>query len=155
MLTHDIRGGCWWYGSRGWTFPPIFHYMLLPCDRWQQRGSLTIWRLIQKFIWSKRVWLYCSMREDGSYWYSSVFTEHLWRPNSRCSHHEAVGGAFQQWWQRQWVTFTGADCYKHSMQALVHCWWKCIANSDDCVEKMVLHSSEFVVVLIVSVFPWK
>jgi len=21
MLDHDVRGGCWWYGSRGWTFP--------------------------------------------------------------------------------------------------------------------------------------
>ena len=21
--------------------PPVFHYMLLPCDRWQQRGTLT------------------------------------------------------------------------------------------------------------------
>ena len=24
MLAHDVRGGCWWYGGRGWTFPPIF-----------------------------------------------------------------------------------------------------------------------------------
>jgi len=22
-------------------FPPISHYIFLPCDRWQQRGSLT------------------------------------------------------------------------------------------------------------------
>jgi len=21
MLAHSIRGWCWWYGSRGWTFP--------------------------------------------------------------------------------------------------------------------------------------
>ena len=40
MLAYDIRGRCRWYGSRGCTFPPIFHYMLLLCDRWQQRGSL-------------------------------------------------------------------------------------------------------------------
>jgi len=26
MLAHGIRGGCWWYSSRGWTFPPIFCY---------------------------------------------------------------------------------------------------------------------------------
>jgi len=25
MLAHDIRDGCWWYGSRSWTFPPISH----------------------------------------------------------------------------------------------------------------------------------
>jgi len=39
MLACDIRGGCWWYGSR--TFPPISHCILLLCDRWQQSGSLT------------------------------------------------------------------------------------------------------------------
>ena len=32
MLAHSVRGQCWWYGSRGWAFPPVFHYMLLPCD---------------------------------------------------------------------------------------------------------------------------
>jgi len=44
-----------------------------------------------------------------------------------------VGGAFQQ--QRQWVTFAGADFYKHGMQAAVHHWQRCTANSGDCVEK--------------------
>ena len=29
-----------------------------------------------------------------------------------------VGGAFQQWWQWQWVTSAGADFYKHSTQLL-------------------------------------
>ena len=24
MLAHDVRGEYCWYGSRGWTFPPIF-----------------------------------------------------------------------------------------------------------------------------------
>jgi len=42
MLTHEVRGRCWWYGSRGWTFLPILHYILLHCDRWQQRGSPTV-----------------------------------------------------------------------------------------------------------------
>ena len=35
---------------------------------------------------------------------------------------EMVGGAFQQWRQWQLVTFTGADVYECSMQALVHFW---------------------------------
>jgi len=43
VLAHDVRGGCWWCGSRGRTFPPVLHDVLLPCDRWQQRGSLTQW----------------------------------------------------------------------------------------------------------------
>ena len=43
MLAQDTRGGCWWDGSRGWTFPPVSHYVLLLSDRWQQRGSLAKW----------------------------------------------------------------------------------------------------------------
>jgi len=46
---------CRWDGSRDWTFPPIFHYLLLSCDRWQQRGSLTEWHLTWKGIWSRSV----------------------------------------------------------------------------------------------------
>lgn len=34
MLVHNIRGEWWWYDSRGWIFPSIFHYILLLCDRW-------------------------------------------------------------------------------------------------------------------------
>jgi len=53
------------YGSRGGTFPPIFFYMLLPCDRWQQKGSLTKWvsdmeackkqRCVSKFLCMENV----------------------------------------------------------------------------------------------------
>lgn len=39
MLVHDIRDVCWWYDNRGWTFPPAPHCILLPRDRWQQRGT--------------------------------------------------------------------------------------------------------------------
>ena len=50
MLARNIRGECWCYGSRGWTFLPIFHYILLPCDRWQQRSSLTKWCDIEEHM---------------------------------------------------------------------------------------------------------
>ena len=63
ILAHDVRGGCWWYGSRGWTFPPIFHYMLLLCDRWQLRGSLTEQCLTWKHVWSRDVEWNSSMME--------------------------------------------------------------------------------------------
>jgi len=53
MLAHSIRGRCWWYNSRGWTFCPVSHYVLLPCNRWHQRSSLTKWHLTWKSIWSK------------------------------------------------------------------------------------------------------
>ena len=74
-------------------------------------------------------------RKNGTHWHSLMLAEHLWRPNSGCEHSEVVGGAFQQWWQQQWVTSTGAGFDEHGMQALVHCWWKCIANGGDYVEK--------------------
>ena len=54
-LANDIRGRCWCYDTRGYTFPPIFYHILLLCNRLQQRGSLTKWHLIWKCIWSKDV----------------------------------------------------------------------------------------------------
>ena len=55
MLAHNIKGRWWWYDRRGWTFPPIFHYLLLPYHRRQQKGSLTKWCPSWKSIWSKGV----------------------------------------------------------------------------------------------------
>ena len=42
---------------------PMFHYILLLCDRWQKRGSLTEWHLTWKCIWSKGVGLHSSMQK--------------------------------------------------------------------------------------------
>jgi len=138
----DIRGGCWWYGSRGWAFPPIFHYMLFLCDRWQQRGRLTKWHLTWKCGWSKGVWLNSSMqKKNGNHWHLLMLLEDLWRTNSGCEHSEEVGGAFQLW--EQWVPSTGARFYRQRMQTLVHCCWKCIASAGDCVKKIVLCGWEF------------
>ena len=53
LWAHNVSGRYWRYSSIGWTFPPISHYMLLPYNRWQQRGSLTEWRLTWKCVWSK------------------------------------------------------------------------------------------------------
>lgn len=55
VLAHDIRGGYWWYGNRGWTFPPLLRSMLLLYDRRQQRGSVTTWHLTWKCVWRKGV----------------------------------------------------------------------------------------------------
>ena len=49
------RGACCWYGSRGWIFPPILHYILLPPNRWQQRDIQTKWYQTWKCVWSKNV----------------------------------------------------------------------------------------------------
>ena len=40
MLAHNVRSRCQWYGSRGWTFLPVFCYTLLPCNRLQQRETV-------------------------------------------------------------------------------------------------------------------
>ena len=63
ILVHYIRGIVWWYGNRGWTFPPAFHYMLLLCYRWQHRSSLTKWHLTVKCTWSKGVSLNSSTQK--------------------------------------------------------------------------------------------
>ena len=36
---------------------------------------------------------------------------------------------------KQWATSAGADFYERGMQALVHRWRKCTANSGDYIEK--------------------
>jgi len=65
---------------------------------------------------------------------SSMLTEHLWRPHSGCEHSEVGGGAFQQ--QQQQVTSIGANLYEWSMQNLIHCGQKCIANSGGYFERV-------------------
>jgi len=100
--TLDIRGGWWWCGSRGGILPPTFHSVLLPCDRWQQKGT---W---QNGIWQGSA---CEINvchgihscgKVRTHWHSQTPPEHLWGPNSGCQHSEVMGGALQQWWQWQW-----------------------------------------------------
>jgi len=97
-LVHNARGRCWQYGNRGWTFPPIFHYILLPCDRWQQRGTVTEWHLIWECVWSEGMELNSSMQKKMA-------------PTDICwcllniSADQTVDGAFRQQWQqceRRW-----------------------------------------------------
>ena len=64
MLAHDAIGRYWWYGSRHRTFPAVLYYILLPCDRWQQKGSWTEW----KCVWSKSVKLHYSMQKKIYLW---------------------------------------------------------------------------------------
>jgi len=110
-LAHDVRGGCRWYSSRGWTFPPIFCYILWLCDRWQQRGPLTKWCVTYECGWSKGASLNYSMQKKWCPLTFTNFAEHLWRPNSGFEHSEVMGGTFQWWWQQQWSP-SGADRYE-------------------------------------------
>ena len=99
MLAPDIRGRCWWYGSRGWAFPP-FQYIMLLCDKWQQRGSLT-W----KHRWSKGVYWTTLYGRNSTPWHSSMLAECFWIPNSGCEHCEVMSCALQHWWQwhERWI----------------------------------------------------
>ena len=131
-------GKCWRYSSRGWTFPPRFCYILLLCDKWQQRGCLTEWHLTWKCKWSKRV---APRRRSDTHGHSLMLAEHFWRPSSGCEHREVVGAAFQQRWQ--WVTSTGADFYEHGMQALVRSRWNCTATGGEYAEKECFVAANF------------
>mgnify|MGYP001856524073 CR=1 FL=1 len=121
-LAYYIRGGCWWFGGRGQTFLPTFCYTMLPCmpcNRRQQRSSLTEWHLIWKCIWSKGVSLNSSMRKkmaptDIHWCLLSVYRDQT------------------QWGGGCCVSSSGDSDMKHKshlgqpctvgMQALVHCW---------------------------------
>ena len=65
-----LWGEYWWDGSRGWTFPSMLHYILLPYDRWQQKGNRT-W----KRICSKDVKLNSSVWKK---WHSLIFIDTCW-----------------------------------------------------------------------------
>ena len=70
-----VRGRWWSYDSRNWHFLPIFHYVLLPYNRWQQRGSVTQWRLMWECIWSKGEEWNSSVRKKD---HPVIFTNTCW-----------------------------------------------------------------------------
>jgi len=95
----EVDGHCW-YGSRDWTSMPIFYYILLPCNRWQQRGSLTKWRLTWEWRWSRDISLNSSMWKKLhpltfiiARWMSMDTNQWMWAQWGN-------GCAFQQWWQQ-------------------------------------------------------
>ena len=73
MLAHRIRGGCWWSGSWHWTFPSVFHYMLL-CDRQGSKGAA--WQCLRwKYRWSRSVSLNSSMWKK---WHALALVSACW-----------------------------------------------------------------------------
>jgi len=149
MLDHNIKGECWWYSSRGWTFPKISHYILLPCNRWQQRA---VW---QNGVWhgSKYEGNVCHQipphRRNCTHWHSGTIVKHLWRSNCGHQHSEAMGGNKNSGSPQIVQIFMSAAC------TLVHCWWKYMANGGDhwkilfCKWEVAL--SKNIIVLFISV----
>ena len=126
---------CWYMMSEvdgdfmaveGLNLPTISHYILLPWDRWQQRGSLTKWCLTWKSVWSKGVELNSSMQEKlhlltfiDACWTFKETKQWMWAVRQWTVHisNDAVITAV-----KQWITSTATDFYKHTTKSLVHGW---------------------------------
>ena len=65
ILAHYLRGRCWWHGSKS-SFSHQYCYVLLPCDRHQQRVSVIKWHLTWKCGWSKGVVLNSSLQKKNA-----------------------------------------------------------------------------------------
>ena len=123
MLSHNIKGRCWWYSSWGWTLPPIFHYILLLCSKG------TVW---QNGIWHGSIyevktchWILPWWKK----WYLLIFTDACW------TFVETKQWMWAQWggaWCVSAVVTKGEFCwcsfYERDIQALVYHWWKYIAT---------------------------
>ena len=108
---------------------PSSQYSITFCCSKTDGSRAAVWQ-------SKDVSLHSSVRKkNGTLWHALMLAELLWR-NSGCEHSDVVSDVFQQW-QQQFISI-GVDLYEHSMQALVHHWYKCIANSGDYVQKLIL-----------------
>ena len=93
--------------------------MLLLCDRWQQRGSLTQWHLAWKCGWSKGVSLDFSTWKKVTHWYSSALAECLWRLNSECEAQWDSGWCISAVVTAAWNTVCVLDQLIHVNQWIV------------------------------------
>ena len=113
---------------RGWTFLLIFHDVLLLDDR----GAIWPNGIWHGSMCEAKVWNWTPLcRKNVTHWHSSALMNVFGGETADVS-------TLRWWivWQWLWVTSSGAGFYECSQQALVHCWWKCIANGGDCVEKV-------------------
>ena len=155
-LAYSVRSR--WYGNRGWTFPPIYCSVLLLCDRWQQRGTLTKWHLTWKCVKPRCVIEFSHVEKTASTDIHGHLLNLSGDQTVDVSTVQRWDGLFQQWWQ--WVTSAGVDFLECDMKALVDHWQKCIANGSCYVEKCFVSENLFYqIALLCSLyclwFPWK
>ena len=90
MLAHNIRGQCWWYSNRDWTFPPIFHPITCCC--YVTGGSIrAVWQnsVSHGRVYEAQVWNWIPpCRKKCTHWHSSTLDEH---------------------WRRWWVHLSGGN----------------------------------------------
>jgi len=139
-INHDFRDRGWWYDSKGRATHPIHYYNVLPCDRWQQRGSLTKWHLKQRC----GIELLHTGKKIIHWYWLSVYRA---RPVDVSTVRQWVHFSMAVVWktteysrsciQKQWVTFAATNFfYKHVAQAFVHQLQKCTASGGNYVEKV-------------------
>ena len=136
MLTHGVRGRCWWYGSRGQTFQ---QYFVIFCCCVTDGSKMTKWCLIWKCLWSKGVEFNSSMLEKL---HPLAFTDACWMfmTSKQCTWMQwggrwcvsAAGKAMQK---TSYVLNDHAGFEENGVHIIVHCWWKRIADSGDYTGK--------------------
>jgi hypothetical protein len=104
MLTRNVRYGCRWYDSRGWTFPPIAYKFCCRATNSREDDKVasdmevcTKQRCVNECLHAER---------NCSSWHSSTLAERLLRPNSGCENSEAVRSG----WLCTAVIFLGFRC---------------------------------------------
>jgi len=125
MLAHDIKGGCRWYGSRGWTFPIDFvlHFVARRLMAAEGRSDKTA---SDMEVHMEQKLNHCMQKKIASI----DIHQHL----LSVYEDQTVHVSTMKWW----VTSTSAICYKRNTQALVCSWEKWVANGGDYVEKLCL-----------------
>ena len=134
-----MTGGCWWYGSRRWTFLLIFCVILL-FDRWQYKGRQTDrmasgtevcmqQRYVTDLLGTEKIsptdihWHLLNIYGDQTVDVNTV----VW----------CVSAFETATWKTGQVLGSHADFHKHVFQSFVHCWQKFIATGGEYVEKYV------------------
>jgi len=126
MLAHDIRGGCWYYSSRGWAFPPNISSHVVAVWQMAAEGHSDTMCLIWKCRWTKGVLLNSSMRQK---WHPLTFIDACW--------------TFMETKEWMWTQQRGGWCISAVVTVTVgHFWcrllWERYAGS--CLSLVKIHS---------------
>ena len=148
-FTLNIRGGCWWYGSRGWTshqYSVIFfavQQMAVDGQPDKMASDMKVrmkQRHVIKFPHAEKIastdihWHLLNVYEDQTVnvntvkWQVMCFS--FGNSDAKVKPHFEYPCRFIYT-----HTYIYTHIYIRSMQALVHCWWKYTPNSGDYVDK--------------------
>ena len=112
-------------------------------------------------VWQNGIWHGSVYEAKGCHWILPADLQwcllNVYGQSSVCERSEAVGGAFQQWFQ--WLVLDGhTDFYECDMYANVHCWGKHKGNGGAYVEKQCFVAKNLlyqIFSLYQLSFPWK